>query len=384
MKVIFVSFVHLSSRISKEFHIDYLIKNNIEVEYWDVVNLFFIEKNHISYKNESVVKYISNYNELKSLLNIPENSKSIFFFNISHGSKFLKIHELFMNFNCSIFYISKDALPVSHTSKSFIKKISIHIFSPLKFLKILIDIFLQRFYRITQKVTSYEVIFKTGQSYLSILSNCNKIVYINHPDFEVYKNTLKINDIHLTEKFAVFLDVNMAYHYDLKIQGLKRVNIDSYFTSLNNFFDIIENQYSLKVIIAAHPSVEYKSNEFMGRRICYSDTANLVKNSEFVISHHSTSVSFAILNEKPLIFIYTTEMQKLYSNSILLVIEASANYLDSTIINIDKINKNDSFHFTPVNINAYSNYKYNFLTSDESENKNSCDIILDTIVSYKQ
>ena len=50
----------------------------------------------------------------------------------------------------------------------------------------------------------------------------------------------------------------------------------------------------MKVVIAAHPKVEYKSNKF-NRKIYFNKTLQLIKNSNLVLAHMSTAINYAVI-----------------------------------------------------------------------------------------
>jgi hypothetical protein len=182
-------------------------------------------------------------------------------------------------------------------------------------------------------------------------------------------------------KYAVFLDINLPYQSDLVISGLPAVNASCYFKSLNHFLDLLEDAYSVKVVIAAHPKAAYNNNEYNQREIYSLLTAELVKDAEFVITHTSTALSYAVLNSKPLVFIYTDEMMSIYKNTFMREIESSANYLNASIYNIDEITDGSQVIIKLPNQELYESYKYNYLTSQESENKISAEIFWSEINS---
>jgi hypothetical protein len=156
---------------------------------------------------------------------------------------------------------------------------------------------------------------------------------------------------------------------------LKRINEHDFFRLINVFFDLLEKEYGLKVVIAAHPTANYDAETFRGREIIRLKTAELVKDSDFVISMWSTSTGYAVLNQKPIIFIYTNEMEQTYKESLMRGLYAFPIYLDSPIYNIDKITHGTQVLIKNINKECYDRYKYNFLTSHESENFSTPEII---------
>ncbi len=72
-----------------------------------------------------------------------------------------------------------------------------------------------------------------------------------------------------------------------------------------------------------------------GRQSFRLVTAELVRDAEFVLSHTSTAMSYAVLNAKPLMFIYTAEMAAAYKRKCIREMLTYGDYLDAPIYNID-------------------------------------------------
>ena len=137
------------------------------------------------------------------------------------------------------------------------------------------------------------------------ISSKTKII-LSH-SFDYYKylefSKLKIKP-NLKYRFAVFLDEGVTGHPDYHYLNLNPFcDHQVYFEELKKLFDILENKLDLKIIIAAHPKIDYSKfkNEF-SRKIFYNKTIELVKNSNLVLSHMSTSINFAVIYNKPIIF----------------------------------------------------------------------------------
>ena len=141
---------------------------------------------------------------------------------------------------------------------------------------------------------------------------------------------------------------------------------------------MIERKMHLKVVIVAHPKAAgyEKENPFCGREIFFDKSCELVRDARFAMTHHSTSISFPILFNKPLLFL-TSKNQKeitpgLYDHSKLLSLT-----LNSPLIYFDSCKYKDII--LTVDKNKYNNYKYCYLTSEESEHNVSKNIYYEYI-----
>ena len=110
-----------------------------------------------------------------------------------------------------------------------------------------------------------------------------------------------------------------------------------------------------------HCSSHYPSNTvhhlLMNFECIYAKTAELVMNSSVTLAHQSTSLSYAILFKKPLIFLTSNELIKSWIGP---CIENVSQVLNSQLINMD------NFFHQGLNIQ-------NFLKVDEKKYKNYLD-----------
>ena len=196
-----------------------------------------------------------------------------------------------------------------------------------------------------------------------------KKIYAHHRDYEKYLLHKGNNKIIIKDYF-VFLDEDMVDHPDNLAIYQSFSNIDpkrlkhEYFSSLNKFFYKFEQSTGLKVIIAAHPKTlsSNKNNNFDNRSFVKNKTFDLIKNSKGVFAHSSTSISMAILLNKPIIFLGGKIMFDLGSVSKILsyFIETKAKFVDMESNDIDYLNliKKNKKNSYDSYINKYiKNYK---------------------------
>ena len=82
---------------------------------------------------------------------------------------------------------------------------------------------------------------------------------INYFDYDDFLST-KFSQRIIPEKYCVFHDEYLPHHPDFSMLGINTVDEKLYYKDLNIFFNLIEETYKVKVVIAAHPKAEkYKS-----------------------------------------------------------------------------------------------------------------------------
>jgi ribosomal protein S24E len=175
-----------------------------------------------------------------------------------------------------------------------------------------------------------------SEHYYHYPKDCNtEVLWLHALDYDLYLEENCKPFLHDVSGNAVFLDSYMPYHPDFIILGENNpVSPERYFPSINKFFNLIEQEQSLKVVIAAHPSADYsnKPSSYGNRMIYYGKTIGCVRSAKFIIAHSSTALNFAVLYRKPIIFIFTNEMSKAKEA---IFIDDFASWFGKKPINID-------------------------------------------------
>lgn len=218
-------------------------------------------------------------------------------------------------------------------------------------------------------VKPFTITFAAGDACMNGNNYTAKVVPINFFDYDRYIE-VRAHAGHglVTGRYALFLDSYLPYHSDFAFCGQRRIEPVAYYRSLNRFFNLLERARGIRVVIAAHPRADYEQQAvFEGRKIFRLATAALVKDAEFVLLHGSTAMSFAVLNSKPLVFIYTAGMAAAYERWLIREMRGFAEYLDAPLYNVDTITDGRQVVLRPANPACYERYKYGYLTSRQSE-----------------
>jgi hypothetical protein len=195
-----------------------------------------------------------------------------------------------------------------------------------------------------------------------------RTVPINYFDYDLYvKARADVAPRLVAGDYGVFLDCYLPFHSDMEFCGYPRVEPARYYRSLNRFFELLEREYGCRVVIAAHPRACYDDATFAGRPMYRLVTAELVRDARFVLTHWSTALCYAVLNDKPLLFIYTDDIATTYRRYHMRDMRHFAHCLDVPMCNIDTMPDARGLAIPPVNTACYQRYKYDFLTSPESE-----------------
>lgn len=103
------------------------------------------------------------------------------------------------------------------------------------------------------------------------------------------------------EKYILFIDQGLPVHPDIISSG---ISIDSkdYYTQLNWFLSELSHFYSLPIVVALHPRVDYNDNPFNKHFKCLKGaTVRLIKDAQMVIYHFSESINYVTYFQKPIV-----------------------------------------------------------------------------------
>jgi hypothetical protein len=182
---------------------------------------------------------------------------------------------------------------------------------------------------------------------------------------------------------AIFLDDFLPFHPDFTMINEKApITPEDYYPKLCTFFSYLERNFGIRIVIAAHPQSTYEKlpDYFEGRPIIQGETAKLVKDCSFVIVHASTSVNFAILYQKPIIFLTMDAFNKNEGISRMgEIIENMASQLGKIPHNLDDPLSIDFDKEMVIQINAYEAYKNKYIKKEGSQELEMWQILADYI-----
>lgn len=378
-----MSHSHLTKRYYDAFAFEGLIKEH-EFVYWDLSLLFRDDYHDNSILDQNFIKKIFDLNEFKTMLS-DLSSNDVIISDIPSDkiifkSFFTSLNNFEGNF-CHLDIVTTG--PANAHKKSTSQKIKNLFFNPKHYFYLLKNLLHYKFLLKFNFWRKYDYSFTRGQviyenSNFSLKGN----IGINSDDYDTFLlSSSGSTDFVYEKKYAVFLDVFIPFHPDLQLMNLPIMNNpEKYFLEMNKFFDMVEDSYDVEIVIAAHPSAKYMGPEFDNRKIFEYKTKDLVMNSEFVVSHHSNSISYPILYQKDIIFCYTSNMKEIYANSLIKHQADYASYLDLKVFNTSKVKKSDLPDLDKKNLKKnYQTFINNFLTTRLSTSKTSNEVILNFI-----
>ena len=376
----------MTKKVYNDFYFNEVESIGLKVEYWDVSSLFFktipgVEDSSYLTKTIKFNTYKEIEEQLKSETSL---DKCLFISIMSFDQLIIKLYKLLTKYNCNLGVFGRNVLPFGANANmnilDYLKKINIkRIFNFINF-KLLLK------YLKNGKIKKYDYVFLAGNYGWRGIGRINQTdinnsikININSDDYDVC--TMLSNKIESTNKYILFLDEYLPLHPDTILLGIKTIKPNDYYPELNKYFDFIEKKYGLPIIIAAHPkALEYHNkNYFNGRQVLLNQTAALTKDALFVIAHDSTSVNYPIYFNKKIHFITSKNIM----NEIAVVHWNTLNFAKYLGCNYQYFdNCNDIFNIVEeLPIRNYEQFKLDFHTSPETENKKTVDIFLNFLRS---
>jgi hypothetical protein len=203
-----------------------------------------------------------------------------------------------------------------------------------------------------------------------------EILWAHALDYDVYLENKGVS-VEDPAKNATFLDpIEPMFQGDCPALGAKmNTTVEKYYPSICKFFDYVEKELDISVEIAAHPKTNHPPypEYFGGRKTLIDNTFGMIKNSQLVMNHSSTSIQFAILLKKPILLLTTDEIEKNMTLSV--DIKAYARSLKKNIINIDKPLAVDWEKELHVDEKIYNDYIELYIKKGGSEELNIWQIL---------
>ena len=218
---------------------------------------------------------------------------------------------------------------------------------------------------------------------VALIGKDTELLWAHAHDYDEYLRNLTENIDQ--ENIVVFIDLGCPkFPWDqLNPRGVTHLTVEKYYPSLCKFFDYLEMELGLKVVIAAHPKSNHEEYpDYFGKRQTFkAQTHKLVKKAKLVISHASTALNLIVLEKKPVLFITTAEYEVDLEYSKRMRLMAAP--LGKTCINIDtEPCPIDWGKELVVDMELYSNYERNYIKKENSEQLNTWQIMANRLKSF--
>lgn len=372
-KIIFITAYPFNQQDYNRFGIEILRRNGLTVEIWDITSC--LHKNFEDQLREedpvnvNGLRIFKQRGEICNAISVLDKGCLINCF-IEYSIKTFFVFRAISKFKIDYFVFGMVSFPSPYSVQtSIIQKIGSipKKISSLKFREIfehILNKILLKYYFIFGIAPAAIILLggtKSIESSLYPVNTTTTRLWTHSLDYDIYlQQCIEPDAAHSVT--GVFLDEYLPLHPDFLYMGIKSpISSDDYYPKVCSFFEILEKNMNARILIAAHPKSDYESSPdyFRGRIISKGNTALLVRKSSFVIAHMSTSITFAVLYEKPVLFITMDNLQKLISGKYIpgLYIPSIASELGRKTINIDHVSGFDLDREMEIDHEAYFRYR---------------------------
>ncbi|MHA8054524.1 hypothetical protein VR611_01130 [Aquirufa nivalisilvae] len=221
-----------------------------------------------------------------------------------------------------------------------------------------------KFYFLSPNISPATVAFVAGRKAKRQLgnkiSNNTKFINVASNDFNNYKGIeLTKNQLEYTDfPKVIFIDEYYPLHPDLDDNNF--ISPEKYYELVNVFLNLLTKNLNLNCGIAVHPRADYTKGNPYNFKLYYNRTPELIKNAQLVIGHASTSFSYVLLANKPLIQIgFLQTKNTIYGIGL---------EVFSKIIGLKKCYIDNKYEIPSpiINQKKYSNYISDYLISYEN------------------
>ncbi len=390
MKLIFLIDSTFSKRDYDRFGFDVLLKHKVDIQIWDFRELYLRKFENTKFETDmdfrnTLVKFrvFSSFNELE--VNTFLDDVFVFDRRVRADNKYTTLW--FKDKGAIVVALRQGMLPITVWIPPLMDQLLIirNKFFRHGIKKLIVDIFKILFlHSNSKKEAHFNIRVCSGSA-----SKCLKGEFEirSHAfDYDIFlQENNKHNKHNKHNKYILFLDCGMTNHPDYQKLGIPSHCSDKvYFPLLRSFFDKVEKQTGLPVIVAIHPRIvadDCLSMQFGNRKLISNKTAQLVKYAKFVINHDSTAINFVALWRVPMIIITTNQIERAEYREM----ESQDQFLKTNRLNINKSYRNvDFLKVAQKPVPQYEQYVEGFIKKNGSPVCHSAEILIKGLQKYVQ
>lgn len=378
-KVIYFTETSFNRRDYQRFGVEYLIEHNINVEVWEFtsylnpcLNKKYSPPDPIFCSVHKVISSKKEYIKKLNSLTGKEVVMCLLGFSFKHHAIYYQLskRKILYGVQCLGILPKPETFNFIELSTWNEYKVFVHKFCNLEKVR---NQLIWHFPNIFG-IKAPDFYFVVGQKFLQHklypISKKTSIVQAHKLDYDLFLKAKEENVKPIFEReYVLFLDEFGPFHPDYIIENKEPAcgTAENYYPNLNRFFSHVERTLGIPVIIAAHPTSNYENmpDYFDDRKVIRGFTVELVKHAKLILAHASTSLNFAILFNKPVIFLSQDSYKTQYKN----YISMFASLFGSSIIQLSSdfpINFND---LLKINYDKYFEYREEWIKSSDSGNK---------------
>ena len=139
-KVIYVSWAKLTDKYARDYFIDHLIQNGVNVEFWDIGAFTRKPHNEVGELDVNYLRKLKSYSEFESLVKSEINIDAIYFPLITLSWRVRKIFQILSKNKCKKIFVSWGISPIA-TKPIWQRAVIKLLKEPIRFFQMLFEIF---------------------------------------------------------------------------------------------------------------------------------------------------------------------------------------------------------------------------------------------------
>ena len=363
IRILYVVENVFTKRDYERFYINELIENGFEVLIVDISELIYGKVG-----NSLNIKSIdTNYAKCKSIKEFYETLKKFnpnFAVNLIHPAKnkylFRFIIAFCLKIKSRLIEFNSGNLPLNIGHFSLKKVLKSIFFFPWLLL-----------------CPSYSIV--TNQN--SIKSAKGKLIKLHENDYDLYLKASIKKKSESVKPYLLFLDEGGPFHPDYIYQGIKcPLTPEIYYPEVNKSLIDLAKNLKLQPIVQLHPRVNGDNiKKYFEVGISDESTVDAIRDASLIVAHSSTAIQIAVLFQKPIILLKTTQLLELKTSKLL--IKNFAKLLNCACIWPHEAKQ--IFSIPNVNINYYVAYQDQFTKIANTKNQLNSQVLIDFLINEK-
>lgn len=338
------------------------------IQIWDLAEMIGLPPTEHQH-NTNLIVSIKNKHQLYEL--IKSNQYALFVTAINPEKRFFWTYYYLAKFHCKHTKVANGWIAEYGNSNSVFIAKSRHL---LKY-------FLLTLLNKLNVLSLPKTIFLPGYYWNDKIPGNPQIINVNHLLYDQFLDSHHKNLLH-QDKYILFLDEAHTHHPDWLIWDLQVINDEIYHKKMRLFFNKLEKEFQLPIIIAAHPKAKYQGDEFgegiFGKRkIIKGKTNELAEDAAIFIAHFSTTRILPIIYKKPLYLVWLDDFST-YPPILKNDIYGFHKETGCPILEEEDIYRSFS-HFLP-DIEKYQNFLQKYYVAKGFEQTNTLDMIGEELI----
>lgn len=195
---------------------------------------------------------------------------------------------------------------------------------------------------------------------LSTLKNSRgKPLKIHEVDYDLYLEATRAGKTKSETPYLLFLDEDCVFHTDFIYKNIPNpFSADVYFPEVNKALNDLATNLQLRKVVQLHPRAKVdRSGSYYEAEISAKTTASAIRDADLIVAHASTAIQLAVLFQKPVLLLETSQYKKLtHAYNVLLSFER---VLKCHVVDAESAHEIKTLPV--INPQAYKTYQANYI-----------------------